>query len=108
MEFVYDGDGLAKGGGIALLADGEPVGEGRIERSVPMMFSGDETCDIGEDVGSPVSSDYGPRGNAVNGTMNWVQIDLDREDQDHLLSPDVLFNLASVAAGPTTGWTWSR
>src|SRR4051794_24175986 len=94
VEFAYDGGGLAKGGGIALFVDGQPVGEGRIERSVPMMFSGDETCDIGEDVGSPVSYEYGPRGNAFNGTVNWVQIDLEGEDQDHLISPDERFNLA--------------
>jgi hypothetical protein len=94
MEFAYDGGGLAKGGGITLFVDGQQVGAGRIERSVPMMFSGDETCDIGEDVGSPVSSEYGPRGNAFNGTVNWAQIDLEGEDQDHLLSPDERFNLA--------------
>ena len=30
----------------------------------------------GKDEGSPVSPDYGPRGNEFNGTVNWVQIDL--------------------------------
>src|ERR1044072_6172277 len=49
MEFAYDGGGLAKGGTAALLVDGDKVGEGRIEKTVPMVFSADETADIGSD-----------------------------------------------------------
>ena len=52
------------------------VGDGRVELTQPMVFSADETCDIGDDTGSPVSPDYGPSGNAFNGAVNWVQIDL--------------------------------
>ena len=59
MEFVYDGGGLAKGGTRApLYVDGARVGQGRVDATVPMIYSGDETCDIGEDTGSPVSDDY--------------------------------------------------
>ena len=58
MEFAYDGGGLAKGGTAALFLDGKPIGEGRIEATVPMIYSGDETCDVGRDTGTPVSEDY--------------------------------------------------
>jgi arylsulfatase len=51
-----------------------------------MAFSGDETCDVGREAGSPVSPDYGPRGNEFNGEVNWVQIDLGLDDQSHLIT----------------------
>lgn len=94
MEFTYDGGGLAKGGAVALFVDGRKDGEGRVQRSVPMLFSADETCDVGKETGSPVSPDYGAEGNAFNGVVNWVQIDLESEDLDHLISPDERFRLA--------------
>ncbi len=94
MEFKYDGGGLGKGGAITLYVDGKPVGKGRIERSVPMAYSADETCDIGEEGGSPVSPDYGPTGNEFTGEVNWVQIDLEKDDQDHLIAPEERFRVA--------------
>ena len=58
MEFAYDGGGLGKGGDVTLYVDGAQVGEGRVEGTVPMLFSGDETTDLGTDTGTPVSDDY--------------------------------------------------
>src|ERR1017187_10095421 len=58
MEFAYDGGGLAKGGAVTLYVDGKKVGEGRVEATVPMLYSADETCDVGFDSGTPVSEDY--------------------------------------------------
>ena len=49
MEFKYDGGGLAKGGEVTLYVDGKQVGEGRVEQTVPMAFSADETCDVGKE-----------------------------------------------------------
>ena len=43
MEFAYDGGGLGKGGDVTLYLDGDKVGEGRVEHTVPMLFSADET-----------------------------------------------------------------
>ena len=65
MEFEYDGGGLAKGGKVSLYVDGKKDGEGRVDRTVPMLFSADETCDVGKETGSPVSPDYGPQGQQV-------------------------------------------
>ena len=94
MEFKYDGGGIAKGGGVTLYVDGRSVGQGRIERTVPMAFSADETCDVGKETGSPVSPDYGPTGNEFSGEVNWVQIDLEKDDHDHMVSPEERFKVA--------------
>jgi arylsulfatase A-like enzyme len=94
MEFAYDGGGLAKGGNVILYYDGKKVGEGRVERSVPMCFSGDETTDVGRDTATPVSSDYTRNTSAFNGRVNWVQIDLGKEDADHFISPEERLKVA--------------
>jgi len=54
FDFAYDGGGMGKGGTGALLVNGQKVAEGRIERTQPMIFSGDETADVGIDLGTPV------------------------------------------------------
>lgn len=94
MEFKYDGGGLAKGGDVALFVDGKKDGEGRVEMTVPMLFSADETCDVGKETGSAVSEDYGPAHNEFSGAVNWVQIDLEKDDHDHLISPEERFRIA--------------
>jgi arylsulfatase A-like enzyme len=95
MEFAYDGGGLAKGGDVTLYVDGDKVGDGRVEHTVPMAFSGDETTDLGRDSATPVSDDHG-YDNAFTGRVRWVQIDVDEaaEDVDHLISPDELLRVA--------------
>jgi len=94
MEFKYDGGGLAKGGNALLYVDGKKVGEGRVETTVPMAFSADETCDVGKGTGSAVSPDYDPKDNAFSGEVNWVQIDLEKDDHDHMISPEERFKVA--------------
>jgi len=96
MEFAYDGGGLGKGGTATLYLDGNKVGEGRVENTVPMMFSGDETTDVGSDTGTPVSDDLGPRESIFTGRVRWVEIDLDAagEDLDHLISPEERLQIA--------------
>ena len=96
MEFTYDGGGLGKGGTATLYVDGGQVGEGRVEGTVPMIFSGDETCDIGSDTASPVSDEYTVEESRFNGTVNWVQIDIAEraEDVDHLISPEERLKIA--------------
>jgi Sulfatase len=96
MEFAYGGGGLAKGGTVSLYVDGEKTGEGRVEGTVPMMFSGDETCDVGSDTASPVSDDYTSEGSRFTGTVNWMQLDIDEaaEDLDHLITPEERLKIA--------------
>ena len=58
----HDGGGLAKGAQRHPHVDGAKAGEGRVEVTVPMLFSADETTDVGSDGGTPVSDeDYGPK-----------------------------------------------
>jgi arylsulfatase A-like enzyme len=96
MEFAYDGGGLAKGATVSLYVDGEKTGEGRVEGTVPMAFSADETCDVGSDTASPVSDDYTAEESRFTGTIGWVQIDIAdaAEDVDHLISPDERLKIA--------------
>jgi arylsulfatase len=96
MEFTYDGGGLGKGGDARLYVDGEQVGEGRIDATVPVVFSADETTDVGSDTATPVSDDYGPRDSAFTGRVVWVQIDVDASaaDADHLISPEERLRIA--------------
>jgi len=96
LEFAYDGGGLAKGGTVSLYVDGANTGEGRVDGTVPMIFSGDETCDVGSDTASPVSDDYTAESSRFTGSIDWVQIDIAdaAEDVDHLISPDERYKIA--------------
>ena len=94
MEFAYDGGGLGKGGKVTLYYDGRKVGEGRVEHTVAMMFSADETTDVGRESGTPVSPDYNRKTSLFTGKVNWVQIDLGKDDHDHLISPEERLHLA--------------
>ena len=95
MEFEYAGGGLGKGGTARLFIDGEQVGEGAIAATAAMIFSADDTCDVGREDGSLVADDY-PVPNAFTGKVNWVEIDVDEAavDADHLLDPDELLRVA--------------
>jgi hypothetical protein len=79
MEFAYDGGGIGKGANVTLYVDGKQVGEGRLARTTALFFSMDETLEVGCDVGEPVSPDYGRVDNEFNGTVNWVQFDVDSQ-----------------------------
>ena len=96
VEFAYDGGGLGKGGTASLYLDGSKVGEGRIDATVPMLFSGDETLDIGSDSGTPVTDDLGPAELAFNGRVRWIEIGLgdDASDADHLITPEERLRVA--------------
>ena len=96
MEFAYDGGGIAKGGTVAIFIDGNKVGAGRVDRTEPIGFSADETCDVGYDAGSPVTYDYPAGSTKFSGEVNWVEIDLgkDAENYDHLITPEQRLNIA--------------
>jgi hypothetical protein len=79
---------------VTLYVDGAKAGEGRVEATVPLIFSADETTDVGSDGGTPVSDDYGPKTSAFTGRVRWVQIDLEADDHDHLISPQERLRIA--------------
>jgi hypothetical protein len=94
MEFAYDGGGLAKGGDVTLYYDGTAVGTGRVGATQPMIFSADETTDIGYETGTTVTADYTVHGSRFTGKINWIQIDLGDDDHDHFIDPDERLRIA--------------
>ena len=96
MEFAYAGGGLGKGGTATLFVDGKKVGEGKVAATAAMIFSADDGCDVGVDTGSPVSPDYGSRGNEFTGVVKGVQLAIaeDAVSVDHLVSPEQAVHIA--------------
>ena len=76
FEFAYDGGGLGKGGLGTLFVNDKKVAEGRIERTQPMIFSADETADVGEDDATPVTEDYKAYDNKFTGKILKVKVDV--------------------------------
>jgi arylsulfatase A-like enzyme len=95
MEFAYDGPGRGKGGSVRLFVDGEQVGEGPVGATAAIIFSADDTCDVGREDGALVADDY-PTPNRFTGEISWVEIDVGEaaEDADHRLEPDELLRVA--------------
>lgn len=83
-EFAYDGGGMARGGDLTLYIDGAPVGSGRIEVTQPIVYSADETSDVGHSLGTPVTKEPGAAA-SFNGSIDWVRIDLGDDDHSHLI-----------------------
>ena len=92
-EFTYDGGGLARGGGVTIYHDGREVGSGRVEQTQRMVFSADETTDIGDDYGMPVSVDYSGA-TTFNARIDVVQIDVGDDDHTHLIDPEEVARVA--------------
>jgi arylsulfatase A-like enzyme len=58
VETKYDTKERLAPATLTLRVNGKQVGQGRIERSVPAIFTASETFDVGVDLGSPVALDY--------------------------------------------------
>jgi len=61
-----------------------------------MLFSGDETLDLGSDNGTAVTDDLTSDELEFTGRVHWVEIDLgdDAEDNDHLITADERLKIA--------------
>jgi len=94
MEFTYDGGGLGRGGSVALYLDGSQIGEGRIGPTQPLIYSMDETTDVGCETGTTVAEDYDARASKFNGRINWIQLDKGLNDCDHLITPEQRLKVA--------------
>jgi arylsulfatase A-like enzyme len=94
MEFAYDGGGLAKGGDVTLFHDGNRVGSGRVGATQPMVFSADETTDIGNETGTTVTPAYTARESRFTGRIRWVRLDVGTDDHDHLIPPEERVRIA--------------
>lgn len=77
LEFDYDGGGAGQGGVATLYINDQKVGSGRIEKTQPAVFSGDEGVDVGEDGETPVVNDYGiPYPYKFTGKLGKVTVNL--------------------------------
>jgi len=74
-EFAYDGGGTGKGATVRLFVGSEKVGEGRLERTVPVAFSSFDGLDVGLDRGAPVDFTYKPP-YAFTGVLEGVTVEL--------------------------------
>jgi arylsulfatase len=75
-EFVYDGGQPGAGGVSRLSVDGQPVGEARVPRTMPFMYSGDEGVDVGTDNETPVTEDYRQGSNKFTGKIHKVTVEV--------------------------------
>jgi len=78
-HFAYDGSAgkdRGLGGTVSLWCNGKQVGTGRIERTLPAVFSVTDGLDIGADYGSPIGTDY-PFPFPFDGELQSVSIDLE-------------------------------
>ena len=66
----------------------------RMEATHAMIFSADETTDIGDDFGMPVSSGYTAESSKFSGKIELVQIDVGEDSHDHLVDPRELIRVA--------------
>jgi len=76
MNFDYDGGGIGKGGTATILVNGAKVASGRIEHTQGMVFSADETADVGLDGATPVSADYKEGDNSFTGKILKVVVNV--------------------------------
>jgi hypothetical protein len=79
VAFDYDGKAgeVGAGGTFTLSVDGVEAGKVTIDRTVPYIYSVDETLDVGEDNGTPILEDYASRMPfRYDGQIDDVAIDL--------------------------------
>jgi arylsulfatase len=76
LTFDYDGGGIGKGGLYKLFVNGNEVANCRVENTTPMLFSLDETADVGIDAATPVIEEYGSERGKFNGKVIKVTVDI--------------------------------
>jgi hypothetical protein len=75
VEFKYDGGGMAKGGAVKMFVNDKQGAGGRVDETIFVHFSADETFDTGLDTGSPVSDQYASRFK-FTGSLNKIEVDI--------------------------------
>ncbi len=77
FEFDYAGPGMGKGGKGTLFVNDEKVAEGEIAHTQGMIFSADDTADVGIDLGTPVVESVGSeKKSKFNGRIPKITIDV--------------------------------
>ncbi|NEQ42007.1 MAG: hypothetical protein F6K40_39855 [Okeania sp. SIO3I5] len=57
-DYLTDSEEPYAGATVTLYANGNQIGEGRVEESLPVKFNQDETFDVGFDTGTPITESY--------------------------------------------------
>ena len=60
---------------VKLTIDGKPAGEGRVERTMPYVYSADEGVDVGTDNETTVTNDYKMGNNKFTGRIVKVTVE---------------------------------
>jgi len=77
VDFVYDGGGIGKGGAATLSVNGAKVAEGQIPMTQGIIFSADETADVGIDDATPVVESVGAgHASRFTGKIDKVTVEL--------------------------------
>ena len=76
VDFSYDGGGLGKGGTFTMFVDDKQVAQKKVEATIAIRFSLDETWDIGEDTGTPVDYATYDVPFKFNGEIKKITVDL--------------------------------
>lgn len=80
MDFAYEGkkkEDVGKGGNVTISVNGQAVAKGRVEKTQPLVFSADETADVGLDNQTPVANDIGVGRDATRFTGSIKKVTLD-------------------------------
>ena len=83
LDFAYDGktkNDVGKGGTVTISVNGTTVADGRVEKTQPLIFSADETADVGLDNQTPVAEDIGVGRDSTRFTGKIKKITLDVRD----------------------------
>ena len=75
-EFIFDGGKPGAGGTSILYVDEKKVGEGKIQKTQPFVYSADEGVDVGMDGETNVSNDYKEGDNSFTGKIHQVRVEV--------------------------------
>ena len=78
---------------IELTCDGKPVGDGRIDATVPMIYSGTRLATWDPTLARR-SVRTTTKSSRFNGKVNWVKLEIGNDNHDHLISPEELMRVA--------------
>jgi arylsulfatase len=94
FRFDYDGGGKGKGGDVVLSVDGVDMATGRVEVTHPMIWSAEETANIGRDAGTPVGNYTIPESVLTGADIKYVELAVGDDSADHEIDPMDRFRLA--------------
>jgi hypothetical protein len=100
FDFVYAGGGMGKGGDATLTVNGAKVAETKIPMTQALIFSADETADVGMDDATPVVESVGSgHASRFTGKINKVTVQLNETKTAAADADEKAQKLAAVKKG---------